>query len=36
MIQESLCILEEPLDDIRELKISKNYRQGFMAAFYSM
>ena len=36
MIQESLCILEEPLDEIRELKISKNYRQGFMAAFYSM
>ena len=36
MIQESICILEEPLDDIRELKISKNYRQGFMATFYSM
>ena len=36
MIQESICILEEPLSDIRELKISKNYRQDFMAAFYSM
>ena len=36
MIQESLCILEEPLDEIRELKISKNYRQSFMSAFYSM
>ena len=36
MIQESICILEEPLDGIRELKISKNYRQGFMATFYSM
>ena len=36
MIQESICILEEPLDDIRELKISKNYRQAFMATFYSM
>lgn len=36
MIQESICIMEEPLNDIRELKISKNYRQAFMAAFYSM
>lgn len=36
MIQESICILEEPLDEIRELKISKNYRQTFMATFYSM
>lgn len=36
MIQESICILEEPLDEIRELKISKNYRQAFMATFYSM
>lgn len=36
MIQESVCILEEPLDNIRELKISKNYRQSFMATFYSM
>lgn len=36
MIQESICILEEPLDVIRELKISKNYRQAFMATFYSM
>ena len=36
MIQESICILDEPLDDNRELKISKNYRQSLMAAFYSM
>lgn len=36
MIQESICILEEPLGEIRELKISKNYRQAFMATFYSM
>lgn len=36
MIQESLCILEEPLADNRELRISKNYRQSLMAAFYSM
>jgi two-component system LytT family response regulator len=35
-IQESICILEEPMSDNRELKISKNYRQSFMAAFYSM
>lgn len=36
MILESSCILEEPLDDNRELKISKNYRQSLMSAFYSM
>ena len=36
MIQESICILYEPLEGIRELKISKNYRQSFMATFYSM
>ena len=36
MIQESICILDEPLDDNRKLKISKNYRQSLMAAFYSM
>ena len=36
MIQESSCILEEPLDDNKELKISKNYRQSLMSAFYSM
>lgn len=36
MIQESICILDEPLEGIRELKISKNYRQSFMATFYSM
>ena len=36
MIQESICILEEPLDENKELKISKNYRQSLMAAFYSM
>lgn len=35
-IQESVCILEESMGDNRELKISKNYRQSFMAAFYSM
>lgn len=35
-IQESVCILEDPMSDNRELRISKNYRQSFMAAFYSM
>lgn len=36
MIQESVCILEEPLENNHELKISKYYRQGLMATFYSM
>ena len=36
MIQESVCILEDPLGDNRELRISKSYRQSLMAAFYSM
>lgn len=36
MIQDNTCILAEPLEEIRELKISKNYRHGLMAAFYSM
>ena len=36
MIQESVCILEEPLETNHELKISKYYRQGLMATFYSM
>jgi two-component system LytT family response regulator len=35
-IQESVCILDDSLGDNRELRISKNYRQSFMAAFYSM
>ena len=36
MIQDSTCILNEPLDDVRELKISKNYRAALMADFYSL
>lgn len=36
MIQDSVCLLNEPLDQIRELKISKNYRSHFMSVFYSM
>lgn len=35
-IQESVCILDESLGENHELRISKNYRQSFMAAFYSM
>lgn len=36
MIQESMCVLNEPLDHIQELRISKNYRTTLMAAFYSL
>ncbi len=36
MIQDSTCILSEPLEENRELKISKNYRHGLMTAFYSL
>lgn len=36
MIQDSVCILNEPMDSVRELKISKNYRTSFMATFYSL
>lgn len=36
MIQDNTCILNEPLEEIRELKISKNFRHDLMAAFYSM
>ncbi len=36
MIQDSVCILKKPMDDNRELHISKNYRAGLMSAFYAM
>ncbi len=36
MIQDNTCILAEPLEDNRELKISKNYRANLMAVFYSL
>jgi len=36
MIQDSICILTEPLEENRELRISKNYRRELMAAFYSL
>lgn len=36
MIQDGVCILNEPLEGNRELKVSKNYRNVLMAAFYSL
>ena len=36
LIQDNNCILAEPFDELKELKISKNYRPYLMAAFYSM
>lgn len=36
MIQESTCILMEPMEHVNELHISKNYRSQFMSAFYSL
>ncbi|MBQ7513819.1 MAG: response regulator transcription factor [Prevotella sp.] len=36
MIQESACILMEPMEHCTELRISKNYRTALMAAFYSL
>lgn len=35
-IQDSLCLLRPPLDHIRELRISKNYRRDLMSTFYNM
>ena len=35
-VLDNQCLLRPPLDDIKELRISKNYRHDFMAAFYSM
>ena len=35
-IQDAVCILNEPLDNNRELKISKNFKQELLSAFYSM
>ncbi len=32
----SNCILKEPMEDIEELKISKNFRSALMSAFYSL
>ena len=36
MIQESVCILMEPMEKVSELRISKNYRAQLMSAFYSL
>ncbi len=35
-IQESHCILNEPMDKYQELRISKNFRQNLLAAFYAL
>ena len=35
-IQDAVCILNEPLDNNRELKISKNFKQELLSAFYTM
>lgn len=36
MIQDSQCILKEPMQHVKELKISKSYRPDLMTAFYTM
>ncbi|MBQ9231147.1 MAG: response regulator transcription factor [Prevotella sp.] len=36
MIQDNTCFLAEPLEEMTELKISKNYRHDLMTAFYSL
>lgn len=36
MIQESACVLVEPMSHETELRISKNYRSALMTAFYSL
>ena len=35
-IQGAVCILNEPLESNRELKISKNFKQDLLSAFYSL
>lgn len=35
-VLDNLCVMQPPLDNIRELHISKNYRRQFMATFYAM
>lgn len=36
MIKDATCILNEPLSDIDELKVSKNFRRALMDAFYAL
>lgn len=33
-IQDTQCLLNEPLDDVTELKISKNFRHELMNRFW--
>ena len=35
-IQEQQCLLVPPLDDITEVKVSKNFRRSLIDAFYAM
>lgn len=36
MIQDNTCLLAYPLDNVRELKVSKSYRRELMDAFYTL
>ena len=36
MIQDSCCVMNEPMDNVHALRISKNYRTRLMSAFYSL
>ena len=35
-IEDRLCLLEPPLQDCKELHISKNYRHNLLATFYNL
>jgi len=35
-VLDNLCVLRPPLDNITELRLSKNYRSTFLATFYNM
>jgi len=35
-VVDGACVLQPPLDQVNELRISKNYRSEFMAAFYNI
>ncbi len=35
-VVENQCLLRPPLNDVKELRISKNFRHDFMTAFYNL
>lgn len=35
-IQDAQCILNEPFENVNELRVSKNYRAALLAAFYAL